>query len=248
MKKVKLGKHTLEIYESIEDLPITRFHKFNKMLLIDAGVGSDITDLDAHLERAIRFSKSKPDLTVKELENLRKNGFLIQSELNPNHLAFCTLIKTIDGVEQNDLSTEGLKKVLDLISDVSHSEMKKKTESVKKKVDTELASYFPSIFDDAKVKEYYTTLLQRTRLILDGIIEQKDNSAEVDRITTMLLMYNEPKSFSGSKSAEIIFDKQFEDMCLVIAKQLGTNAKAYTVLEYYSAFEHIKKEMKDGRR
>ena len=47
MKKVKLGGHKVEIYDSIDELPMVRFHKYSKMLMVDAGVGSDINDFDA---------------------------------------------------------------------------------------------------------------------------------------------------------------------------------------------------------
>lgn len=51
MKHIQLDNLNIELYENIEDLPIGRFHKFNKMLLIDAGVGSDIHDFDIHIEK-----------------------------------------------------------------------------------------------------------------------------------------------------------------------------------------------------
>ena len=40
MKNVQIKGMNVELYDSIEDLPIMRFHKYNKMLLVDAGVGS----------------------------------------------------------------------------------------------------------------------------------------------------------------------------------------------------------------
>ena len=54
MRELKIGKHSLKIYDSIEELPIVRHHKFSKLMLIDANVGSDISDFDAHLERGFR--------------------------------------------------------------------------------------------------------------------------------------------------------------------------------------------------
>ena len=48
MKELKLAGHKVRLYDSIEELPICRFHAYNRMLLIDAGIGSDINDFDAH--------------------------------------------------------------------------------------------------------------------------------------------------------------------------------------------------------
>ena len=50
MKDIKIGKHKLKIYDSIEELPIVRHHKFNKLMLIDAHIGSELSDFDNHLE------------------------------------------------------------------------------------------------------------------------------------------------------------------------------------------------------
>ena len=76
MKTTKIGERAVVLYDSIDELPILRFHAYNKMLLIDAGVGSDLNDWDAHIEKAIRFiRKEKPDLAEKELDNLRQNVY-----------------------------------------------------------------------------------------------------------------------------------------------------------------------------
>ena len=67
------------------------------------------------------------------------------------------------------------------------------------------------MFDDATVKEYYDELRNRTMLMLDAIIngDTEDKRAEIDKITTMLLLYNRPVVFSGSDNMEIQYDKQF---------------------------------------
>ena len=51
MTEIRIGKHKVRIYESIDELPMERFHRYNKYLLIDAGLGSDISTLDAHIEK-----------------------------------------------------------------------------------------------------------------------------------------------------------------------------------------------------
>ncbi|MGF2526095.1 hypothetical protein ACQUW0_27690, partial [Ralstonia pseudosolanacearum] len=50
MVTVKIGKHTVEMYDTIEELPIVRFHKYQKLLLIDAGIGADIVAFDQRIE------------------------------------------------------------------------------------------------------------------------------------------------------------------------------------------------------
>ena len=190
MKTVKIGERTVEIYDAIDELPILRFHAYNKMLLIDAGVGSDLNDWDAHIEKAIRFiRKEKPDLAEKELDNLRQNVYFVQSAISPKYLAFACLVKSVDGTEYNDMTAGGLQKVLDLFADAPNAELTAQLEAVKKKIDKELQLYFPKLFDDATVKEYYDQLKQRTMLMLDAIIkgDESDKREEIDHITTLLL-------------------------------------------------------------
>ena len=246
MRTVKIGEHTVEIYDAIDDLPMLRFHKYNKMLLVDAGIGSDLADFDTHIEKAMRYARSKtPELAAIELDNMRQNVYFIQTGISPKHLAFAVLVKTIDGEPFNDLSDDGLQK--DMFGDVPVKELTAQIEAAKKKIDEELQMYFPRLFDDATVKEYYDELRSRTMLMLDAIIngDTEDKRAEIERITTALLLYSRPVVFSGSDNMEIQYDKQFENMCLTISQYLHVpEPKKYTVLEYYNAFERIKELLK----
>ena len=251
MKTTKIGGHEVTFYDGIDELPIMRFHAYNKMLLIDAGIGSDLNDWDAHIEKTIRYiRKDKPDLAEKELNNLRQNVYFIQSGVSPKCLAFACLVRSVDNVECNDMTETGLKRVVELISDAKHSELTAHLEAVKKKIDEELQLYFPKLFDDATVKEYYDQLKQRTLLLLDSIIQgdESDKRSEIDEITTLLLTYTKPQSFSGPDSMEIQYDKQFENMCLMLSQHLHVNPKTFTVMEYYNSFEYIRQAMKQNNR
>ena len=161
-------------------------------------------------------------------------------------MAFACLVKSVDGTEYNDMTADGLQKVLDLFADAPNAELTAQLEAVKKKIDEELQLYFPKLFDDATIKEYYDQLKQRTMLMLDAIIkgDESDKRAEIDNITTLLLTYTKPKSFIWSDSVEIQYDKQFESMCLMLSQHLHVNPKSVTVLEYYNAFEYIKEQAK----
>lgn len=248
MRTTKIGKYNVEMYDAIEELPMQRFHKYNKMLLIDAGIGSDLADFDRHIEKAVVYARSKtPELAATELDNMRQNVYFIQTGLSPRHLAFAVLIKSIDGKECNDLSDDGLQKIVDMFADVPVKDIAAEFSEVKKKIDNELQTYFPRLFDDASVKEYFDELRRRTLVVLDSIIngETDEKRTEIERITTELLIYNKPQIFSGTDNVEIAFDKQFEKMCLLLSQHLNVNPKKYTVMEYYNAYEYIKEMMKE---
>lgn len=247
MRELKIGKHTLKVYDSIEELPIVRHHKFNKLMLIDAHVGSDISDFDAHLERVFRYMKSgKNEMAQKELMMLRQNVFFIQTEVSPKNLAFAALIHTLDGEENTDLSDESLKALMAKLSDVTVGELDTVIDESKKKLDGELQVYFPHLFDSAPVKEYYDKLKRRTLLMIKKLTNElsETEEKELESLTTDLVLFSDPQEFSGPEGLEIQQDKQFENACLVISQSTHTDPKKFTVLEYYNALFFIKEQSK----
>ena len=134
MKKVKLNGHKVVIYDSIDELPMARFHKYSKMLLVDAGVGSDINDFDAHIERVTRYIRNGDNESgAKELENLRQCVYLILSEQSVRDLSLACLVAEIDGKKRDDLSDDGLKEVVRLLGGTPRKDFNELLDEVKKK-------------------------------------------------------------------------------------------------------------------
>lgn len=252
MVTAKIGRHTVEYYDAIDELPIVRFHKYQKLLLVDAGVGSDINAFDQRIEKARRFIVAgKPEQAQQELENLRQCVYLIQSGLSPKHRAFAALVTKIDGKECTDIGDDALARVTEILNDVPEGEMTALLDAVKKKIDDELMLYFPSLFNDSDVKEYYDLLRKRTMEILNAIIEGRADpmtAENVEKLTTELITYSHPKLFTGSDGVEIQFDRQFENLCLVLSEQLHVEPKRYSVLEFYNAFDFVKERAKQMER
>lgn len=252
MVTAKIGKHTVEFYDTIEELPIVRFHKYQKLLLVDAGIGSDIAAFDQRIEKTRRFLMAgKPEQAQQELENMRQCVFLIQSGVNPKHRAFAALVTKIDGQDCTDIGDDALAAITEKLNDVPESELTAQLEAVKKKIDGELTLYFPALFNDSDVKEYYDILRKRTLEILNGIVAGVDDPAGaeiVDKLTTALITYSHPKMFTGSDGVEIQFDRQFENLCLVLSEQLHVKPKEYSVLEFYNAFDFVKERAKQAEK
>ena len=251
MKEVKLGKHKVMLYNSIDELPIVRFHRYNKMLLVDAGLGSDLSAIDGHIERAVRFIQNdRHKEAATEMENIRQTIYTVLQGMNPKHLSFAALVKEIDGKACDDISDDGLKRTLEILGDVPIKEMTAESEAVKKKIDEELTLYFPEVFDSASEKEYYDIMLRRTKAMLDAVEngETEERKAEIERLTDELVCFTKPRSFTGKDSAEIAYDRQFDDMCIFIGHQLNCDAKKYTVAEYYGAYQYIKKQQNKQKR
>ena len=252
MVTAKIGKHTIEFYDTIEELPIVRFHKYQKLLLVDAGVGSDIAAFDQRTEKARRFILAgKPEQAMQELENLRQCVYLIQTGITPKHRAFAALITMLDGEDCTDISDDALAAITERLQDIPDNELTAQLEAVKKKIDGELMLYFPALFNDSEVKEYYDILKKRTLEILKGIVAGEtapDKSQIVEKLTTALITYSNPKLFTGSDGVEVQFERQFENLCLVLSEQLHVESKKYTVLEFYNAFDFVKERVKAQER
>ena len=248
MREVELNGHKVRLYDSIDDLPIVRFHKYNRMLLVDAGIGAEIGDLDNHLERVVRYiRKGDNENATKELENMRQNVYMVMAEQNTKHLSFACLVDSIDGVQQTDLSPDGLAKVIELLSGAPRGEIDKILASVKKKIDDELGLYFPSLFDDIRTREYYDIVKRLTVNMLMQIADGKDDERikQAEAMREQLVLFSKPKVFTGKDGVEVRHDKEFETMCLLITKETGRDAKDMSVLEYYNAYEYLREKSRE---
>ena len=111
--------------------------------------------------------------------------------------------------------------------------------------------YFPALFNDSEVKEFYDILRKRTLAILQGIVDGEVDPGKTDaveKLTTALMTYSHPKLFTGSEGVEVQFDRQFENLCLVLSEQLHVDPKKYTVLEFYNAFDFVNERAQKAER
>ena len=243
MKNITFNGKIIKVYDSIDEMPVVNFQKYNKYLLIDSGIGSDTDDIDAHIVKIARYIKSSDSKkALAELQNMRQNMYMVANSISPKYLAFAALIHSVDGKEIKDLSDEGLKETLAALKQVKHSSIIDFLNWLKKKVSEELEIYFPKEFTSVKEKEVYDILKRRVLLILDGISNNSDNSDKVEAIDLELLGSYKPACFIGSDSAEVKYDKQFESACVLIAQKTSMDAKKMTVLQFYNALENIKKQ------
>ena len=195
--------------------------------------------------------EGQTDNAAKELANMRQSINLILSGINPKHRAFATLITKIDDKVYDVITDDTIAEIVETLSDVSISDMAVHFEAAKKKIDSELMLYFPSLFNDSDVKEYFDILKRRTLAILKNIISGKSNpdkTTEVEKLNSKLITYTSPKDFAGSEGVEVQFDRQYENLCLALSEQLHVNPKGYTVMEFYNAFDLIQERAKKAQK
>ena len=249
MKKMKLGEHSVTMFDSIEELPIVRFQKYNKMLMLDAGLGSDLTALDAHLARVGEFIKAgETDNAAREIDNLRQTLFNVQNGLTPHFMSLIPLMAEVDGEPLTDLSDENIQRVYDTLKDVTMKAYEGAAHEVKKKIEEELKAYFNQGGESAASKEYYELMRRRALLMLDEIGDGRDRSEEIRAIESQMVRSDKPRVFQGERNAEVLYDKNFVGCCIAIAQNLNMDAKQMTVLEYYRAIEMLEEQQKELKR
>lgn len=116
-------KPVIEFYESAEDLPIRRFQRFNKLLMIDTEVGNTFDDYDIRTQKTIEFlNKQMYAEAIKELQNRRQMVYHAFEEYSPKHFALAIMVKSIDGKPFTDMSEKGLSEVLELLNESGYTE------------------------------------------------------------------------------------------------------------------------------
>lgn len=243
MKTVVINNHVVKLYDSIDELPIVNFQKYNKCILIDSKLGSDVDSIDSHIINiAKHINANDKKQAILELQNMRQNMHMIVSNVSPKYLAFAALIYSIDGKKQEDLTDTGLQEILDSLNNIQHGFLIDILNRLKKKLSTELEAYFPNEFDSAKEKEAYSKLKHRIELQLQELIDEIDNTVEIEEIDGFLFSLQKPKNFTGKESEEIKYDKQFESACMIISQKTGMAAKKMTVLEFYNTLANLQKQ------
>ena len=88
MKTLNINGKMLKMYDSIDEMPIVNFQKYNKYILIDSGLGSDVDSIDEHLVNLAKLIKTDKAKAQQELQNLRQTMHLITAGISPKYLAF----------------------------------------------------------------------------------------------------------------------------------------------------------------
>lgn len=144
MKEFTHNGHKIEMYASIEELPVTRFQDFNRLMLIDAGIGGDLDTADRHLSAILRYNaQGDREKLQKEVMNLRQNLAFTMANISPEMGAFFALVKSIDGKPIEDLSEDGIRRATEMIAKkgITRGQVKEWMKDVKKKLTKGLRSF-----------------------------------------------------------------------------------------------------------
>ena len=106
--------------------------------------------------------------------------------------------------------------------------------------------YFPRSFSNIDQKIVFSERKKRILALCDEILTGDDNQIS-SNIEKHLLSLNRPKTFNGSESYEIEFEKAFQEVCIALSQHSnGRDIKKMTVIEVMTLIDVIKKTQKNG--
>ena len=151
----KFEKHEIELFDSIHNLPILRFQRFNKYQMQSSEIGNTFQDYDNRTIKIIQFiKKGMTEEAAQELENRRQTVFNAYNEFTPKGKAFAVLVKRINNISYEDFSPDNLDRCihhLDKIGLGYDTSIEKLTE-VKKKSKPNFWFIFRRIFQKTETK------------------------------------------------------------------------------------------------
>ncbi len=153
MKDININGHNIELYDSIEDMPITRYNALNRYSLIDSGLGNSFADVDQKITETIGLlNADQKEKAIKSLLNMRNTYYFMFENIDPKCNSFLCMVKSIDGIANDDISENGLLKTKDrlLKTKISRSMIVTVLSEIKKKLMMSLKYFFLSLLTKAK--------------------------------------------------------------------------------------------------
>lgn len=114
-QEIKIGDDVFTFYENITELPIKRYQLLQKYILIDAGIGSSLSDTMKHFNKIDQFIEVNDIESVAiEKENMLMGYNFILSDEFISSYTFASLIKTKNG-EVLDINDDNIEELVDLL-------------------------------------------------------------------------------------------------------------------------------------
>ena len=116
MKEIttKKGDRIL-LYDTIEEMPCTRYHKFNQLLVIDGSAGGSMKNIQEKIANVLALIDEDKERAKLELKNLSITYSLIEKAIDPKSRAFSAMVHSINGHEMNDITNDGLGATANLV-------------------------------------------------------------------------------------------------------------------------------------
>ena len=130
----EINGHKITTWESIDEMPISRYYAFNRYSMLSDSLGSSFADIERNHLGALAQIIDDKKKALQQIANLRELVFNILNDQNFEHRAYCSLIHDIDGKLVTDVSETGIDGIIKQLDEigVTNGDIKKKTKRSKK--------------------------------------------------------------------------------------------------------------------
>ncbi|AHK11384.1 tail assembly chaperone [Flavobacterium sp. phage 1/32] len=236
-------------YDSPENLPIKRFQRFNKYVLIDVEVGQSFEDYDQRTHKAVAFlRKDMKEEAIKELENRRQMVYNAFEEYSPKHYALALMVKSINGQVFTDITEKGLEEVLIKLDEIGYTqkELELDLSEVKKKIYDVLEMYYPKHFKTNEEENFNIIFKNRLEAELDSIIKSEDFSEEIYNFEKQMLELKKPNIWNvyAEGNLEIQMEVEFEKFLLAVSEHTNEKIDEVSTFRFYALVDFLKEKFK----
>lgn len=251
--KIKKGKHIVEVYDSIAELPIKRFHKFTKYQMYSLDIGSSFEDYDSRMKKTYEYLHSGLiQEAIQELNNKRMTVFNAMNEFTPLGKCLAVLVKSIDKRKYTELNEDVLDDVVQRLDEIgfTYEDVVNAINSAKKKLDYECSVYFPTEFS----KRLNDNVLRKAMVsiaVCDYIINPtEETESEADEAQKEYLVVNSPNEWNTNVAGNLEqkIETEFSMFGISIASETKQNLNTMTVFDFYSTVVMLKERHKNRKK
>lgn len=117
MRRININGHVLEMWDSVDSLPASNYINHARLMMLDAGIGSDLQAVTQHWQQIVRLAeKGDRDGLNKVLSNYLQTLNFIVSNTSPEMMSFVSFIRSIDGKLVEDYSDDNAKAIVEQLS------------------------------------------------------------------------------------------------------------------------------------
>lgn len=243
----KFNNHEIELFDSIHNLRILRFQRFNKYQMQACEIGNTFEDYDYRTAKAIQFiKKGMTTEAIQELENRRQTVFNAYNNFTPIGKSLAVLIKRIDETNYDTFSPDDLDRCLEHLDRIGFEigESIEKLKEVKKKIETELVVYYPEFFPKNGDKEQTALRVRRVNNLLDGIINGEFDEDGLFTIEKEILEHDKPNNWNVwvSNNMERTLEVDFQKFGIAVAERTNQKLEEMMTFTFYATLEHLKEK------
>lgn len=243
----KFKGHEIEIYDTIQKLPILRFQKLNKYQIKASEVGNTFLDYDKRMEKALSFlRKNMVEDAIKELDNQRLTVYNAFNEISPTAYSFAVLVKRIDKVEYIEFAPDDLDAILKHLEGIGFEYFTcvELLREVKKKLDTELSVYYEVFFPKYGESIEVNLRVQRASLMCDEIINNSNEEKHIYDVEREILERDKPNTWNVWKNGnmERSMEVDFTKFAVNVSELSKQSIEDMTVFKFYATLEYLKEK------